>query len=397
MPPSSLRSVSYRDIAAQIAARLAAARAGLDPLAPWSEEVVVASGGLANAITRELLARIPNGIAGLELQTLESLARRIVNAAGELPRVANEGERRLAMRMAVRLVDDAMLESRGIAAMLERSYRDVRDSGFTLRAFERRVASAERSLRSARRTRTIIEVWYSYERLISRLGAIDPADLLERAAVLLKTKPQIVAGFYDMTGVQRKLIDALAPAMQFIPTIEQHEPPAVIEYETKLAELESVCDEVRKLLDAGVDPDTIGITARSIDPYDARLLSRFSTTRGFGTTFAEETPLIAHRIGRALVNLLRIRERGFPRAEVLELVRDGVRTKTRIDVNQADADTRRFRIAAGTAAELRLIRRNSRAVEDYIGVVADLEALTELPPDVLLRRVLAASGVRQAL
>jgi hypothetical protein len=63
MSHSSLRSVSYREIAAQIAARLAASRAGLDPLAPWTEEVVVASGGQANAITRELLTRNPNGIA----------------------------------------------------------------------------------------------------------------------------------------------------------------------------------------------------------------------------------------------------------------------------------------------------------------------------------------------
>jgi len=391
MPHSSLRSASYREIATQVAARLAQTRAEADPLAPWPEEVVVASGGLANAITRELLKLLPNGIAGLQLQTLESLARRIVNAAGEYPRVASEGERRLAMRTAVRRVDDAMLESRGIAAMLERSYRDVRDSGFTLRAFERRVHSAERSLRNARRTRTIIEVWYSYERLISRLGAIDPADLLERAAVLPKTRPQIVAGFYDMTGVQRKLIEALAPPIQFIPVVGGQAPsPLLTEYESKHAELESICDEVRKLLDSGVKPDAIGITARSIDPYDARLVNRFAAARGFGTTFAEETPLIAHRIGRALVSLLRIRERGYPRAEVLELVRDGVRTKTRIDVDKADADTRRSRIAAGTAAELRLIRRNSRTIDDYINVVAEIETLTEIAPVDLLSTQLFA-------
>src|SRR6185369_6710618 len=103
-----------------------------------------------------------------------------------------------------------------------------------------------------------------------------------------------------------------------------------------------------------------------------------------GTTFAEETPLIAHRIGRALVSLLRIRERGYPRAEVLELVRDGVRTKTRLDVDKADADTRRSRIAAGTAAELRLIRRNSRVIDDYINVVAEIETLAEIAPVDLL-------------
>src|SRR4051812_17736102 len=109
MPPGPLRSAAYKQIAGLIAQRLADARAGLDPLAPWTEEVVVASGGLANAIANELLQRIPNGIAGLQIHTLETLARRIVNAAGEFPRVANEAERRLAVRPAGRLRGGAVL------------------------------------------------------------------------------------------------------------------------------------------------------------------------------------------------------------------------------------------------------------------------------------------------
>ena len=93
-----------------------------DPLAAWPCDVIVASGGVADAIAREL-----GPTAGLQLQTLDELARRMVRA-----RVATEGERRLAMRTAARSIDDPLMSTRGIAAMLERSYRDMRDSGVTL-------------------------------------------------------------------------------------------------------------------------------------------------------------------------------------------------------------------------------------------------------------------------
>jgi PD-(D/E)XK nuclease superfamily len=390
MPGPTLHNARYRDIAEQIAERLAAARAGSDPFAPWREEVVVASGGMAQSITRALLRRMPHGVAGLRLDTLDMLARRIVNANGELPRVATEAERRLMMKIAVRTIDDAMLESRGISAMLERSYRDVRDSGFTLAAFERRTRAAERSLRSPRRTRTILRVWYEYERLIARLGAVDPADLFERAAVLAPTTrlaPQLVAGFYEMTGVQRKLIEALPVAAMWIPSIDNRQPTTdnpVSIADTRHSELESVCAEIAALLASGVYPEWIGIVSRSYDSYDVRLLNRFAAAHGFTTSFAEETPLLAQRIGRAMATLLRIRERGFPRADVIELLRDGLRTKARARIDELDAETRRVRIAAGSAAELRLVRR---PYEAYIAVIEEIEELTALDAVTLLERV----------
>src|SRR5436305_11530995 len=80
-----LRLARSRDIAAEVAARLATGA---------GEEVVVASSGMAAAIASELLSRMPNGVAGVRLQTLNDLARRIVNDAGEYPRVAGDAERR---------------------------------------------------------------------------------------------------------------------------------------------------------------------------------------------------------------------------------------------------------------------------------------------------------------
>src|SRR6266850_1370011 len=191
----------YRDLAGAIAARLNDAP---------QQEVIVASAGLASAITAELL-RGRAGVAGLRLQTIDAFARRLLNDAGEYPRVASDAERRLAMRMAVRTVDDPMMETRGIASMLERTYRDLRDGGLTLAQFEPRRP----------RTRLALRAWREYERLVAQLGAIDPADLLGRAAALAaNAKPQIVAGFYDMTSMQMRLVEACEVEAIYVPAGE---------------------------------------------------------------------------------------------------------------------------------------------------------------------------------
>lgn len=413
-----LRFAPYREIAAEVAARLAQ-RAGGDPLRPWAEEVIVASGAVARGIAEELVARMPGGAAGLRLQTLDELARRIVNDAGDYPRVAAEAERRLAMRTAVRsigaAVDDpasaAILESRGIASMLERAYRDVRDSGVNLETFRLRMRGAGRH---RERTRLVIRVWSEYERLVATLGAIDPADLFERAIALVErgaaVAPQLVAGFYDMTGIQLRFVETLRESGRlaglWIPALEgeayrfarpfldrfrdlelQVEPKlpirapqvSVAEGDSKHDELRGVCEEVAALLARGVRARDIGIVARSLDPHDAHLLGRFSRELGFATSAGVETPLVGHRIGRGIVTLLRLRERGFPRADVLELVRDGLKTKVRIDADETDVETRRARIAGGTSEELRTVRRKNRTLDDYVALVAELESLVSEP------------------
>jgi hypothetical protein len=400
----SLRFAPYREIASEIAARLMASRDGRDALASWDEEVIVPSRGAAEAIAAGLLARLPRGIAGLQLHSLDELAKRILAAHQQTPRVATDAERRLAMRIAVRSIDDVMMSSRGVAAMLERSYRDVRDSGFTLADFTRR---GTRGLRNPRRTELVVRAWTEYERLIAQLGAIDPADLLARATRLVdaRVQPQLLAGFYDMTGAQRQLAEALlraervsaiwvpseAPfAQPFIRTMSTYagrgfSPPLPAEggpaststaYNTRLDEVRDVCARVAELLAGGTPAGEIGIVARSLEPYDVHLLNRFAGEHGFATTLGDETPLAAHRLGRGALTLLRLRERGFPRSEVLGLLRDGLHAKTRLDVDAADKETRRARIAGGTSEELRRMRNRSPVIDGYIALVAELEALT---------------------
>src|SRR5687767_13532491 len=86
------------------------------------------------------------------------------------------------------------------------------------------------------------------------------------------------------------------------------------------------------------------------------------------------------------MTLLRLRERGFLRGEVLELLRDGLHVKTRIAIDVTDAATRRARIAGGTSEELRTMRTRPGVIEDYIEVVAELESLTSaIDIDFILR------------
>jgi RecB family exonuclease len=401
-----LRVAPYRDIAHEIAARLAAARDGFDPLSPWSEEVIVPSRGVAEAIAAELVTLMPHGVAGVRLQTLEELAQRLLADAGQTPRVASDAERRLAMRTAVRAVDHPMMESRGVATMLERAYRDVRDSGLTLAEFTKR-ANAARGLRNVRRTEAIVRAWSEYDRLIAQLNAIDAADRLGRVGgwrLAVGGKPeipmQLLAGFYDMTGAQLALVKALLDAGKiagvWVPTDQPFAQPLLatlafspprgekvpqsdegcVQYDSRLDELKHVCSQISALIAAGTPAKSIGIVARSLEPYDARLINRFAEEHGFATTLADEMPLAAHRIGRGALTLLRLRERGFLRAEVLELLRDGLHVKTRIDIDEADAATRRARLAGGTSEELRTMRTRSPVIESYINVVAELEALT---------------------
>jgi len=331
---------------------------------------------MAEAIAAEVLARVPRGVAALRIRFLEELALDLVPS-----RVASEAERRLAMRLAVRTIDHPMMDGRGVASMLERSYRDVRDSGLTLAQIR------TRGLRNPQRTQTVLRAFAEYERLIAQAGAVDPADLLATAARAPKSlRPQLLAGFYDMTGAQKAFVDSLPVAAVFVPTdlpfakafidgvpcsvTRASEPEArVTEHGTRFDEIRAVCTQIAALHASG--KTSIAITARSLDPYDIRLINRF-----IRTTLSDETPLAAHRIGRGAITLLQLRERGFPRGEVLELVRDGLHTRTRINVDRADYETRRARVAGGTSEELAPLRNRSHAIDDYIALVAELEELT---------------------
>ncbi len=390
-----LHFARYRDIAADVAARLSTG----------AEDAIVASGGMATAITAAALtpgaAASPNEslpqAVSLELVTIEVFARKLVNDAGEYPRVASDEEQRLAMRSAARLAADRIIDSQALGAMLQRSYRDVRDAGLTLDEFEQHLGS----MRSRRRAEAMLRAWRDYERLIADLGAVDPADVLLRAASLIESsngKPQVVAGFYDMTGAQLRIVHALSKAGRlaaiFVPASDDDAfanhyvkqlPDCVLapqsatlrikipaseiaQFETRAVELREVCKVVNKRIDEGASLASIAIVARSLTAHDIRLIHRFADESGFEVSAVETSPLFAHRIGRSVRALLRMRDRMFPRAGVMELLRDGFTISRQVNIDELDVSTRRANIAGGDSDSLR-----PRA-DEYADVVAELES-----------------------
>jgi RecB family exonuclease len=387
MPPL-LQFARYRDIAAE--------------LANCRDEIIVASAGLASAVQWRAVS-LRGSPASLRIATLDTFARRVLNDCGEYPHVASDSERRLAMTTALSAIDDPMMDTRGMVPMMERSYRDVRDSGISLAELERR--SRKRS-----RTQLLIRAWRAYEQLISSLPAVDPADVLERAATLIESstaniKPQVVAGFYDMTGAQLRLIsaltksgklatmfipigdgDAYAFASRFVSQVKTSLNPQPSSLHIKVAkktvdgfgskeqELRAVCASIRELLDKGTSPNQIGITARSLDPDDVRLLQRFSAEHQFTISARTDLSLIAHRLGRGTATILRLRERNFPRADVIDILRDGYRLRNQVRIDRVDVATREARISGGRAVDIRNPKEDP-LIEEYRAVVAELESL----------------------
>ncbi|HUP46961.1 MAG TPA: PD-(D/E)XK nuclease family protein [Thermoanaerobaculia bacterium] len=436
MPLPPLHLQPYHELSRSIAQRLASLRRPIDPLALWQVEVIVASSGVGRAIAGQLAAILPGGVAALRLQTIETFAQRLLNEAGHYPRLATPAERRLAMRTAARSVDHPMMEMRGTAAMLERSYRDVRDGGLTVAATAAR--SRSEPVRNRERLRAILRAWEEYERLITRLGAIDPADLLASAARLIAAgaslPPQIVAGFYDMTGAQFALVETLrgvekldsiyipmdphrpqnwafaTPLVQRLaseseprgPRPEAHALPirkpqsTISEHRTREEEARAVCTAIAERLAGGAAATAIGVVARSLEPYDVHLFERFAREHGFTFSTRTAVPLPAHRIGRGVTMLVRLRERDFPRGDVLELVRAGLQTSTRIHADRADVETRRAYIAGGGSGALEHRAQKSPVLADYVALVAELEALTDRIDASSLSRLVERFRIRDA-
>ena len=61
---------------------------------------------------------------------------------------------------------------------------------------------------------------------------------------------------------------------------------------------------------------------------------------------------------------------------MLEIIRDGLRTDTAINLDEADLKTREKRIAGGTSSVLRRVARRPLIIDDFIALVAQLERIT---------------------
>jgi ATP-dependent helicase/nuclease subunit B len=421
-------SGTYRDITSALARRILRERAGeadLLELLRSPVEILIPSRGVAEGIVAAMAAAFPQGVAGIRLQTIDTLALRILNSSHRYPCVAGEADRRLAMFTAASQIRDPRLNTPGIAVMLERSYRDIRDSGVTLSMFRRNRQHFMDPARSAE----LADCWRRYESLLGRAGSIDPADLLHQAVELLgpdtAVGAQIVFGFYDMTGLQEIFLQALqragkidslylpvqlaagAPAppysfarryLQQVEKIASSPQPtgaaprlapwSVRRHATAADEARETCRAVRALIDRGADPRRIGMVARTIGPTLEASLERWAAEFGFTLSRSPGRALASHPFGRALRLLLQVRELRFPRAAIIEIASAPLRRDFwgfSFQAERLDSATRQAEIAGGASSwvktSLARIETDHRyqleQVTNYIRILDRIERVTE--------------------
>lgn len=419
---------TYRALASRLAETIQDQRPStFDAWLTRPVSILVPSRSAATGIAGALLERFPQGVSGVVMMTPEQLAQSMLNAAGEFPRVASDAERRLAMRAAVEGVHNQAFERRGAAAMAERTYRDIRDSGMPTPAFAARLRKAQTT--NPARLEAIREAFEMYDAHIAKLGAIDPADLLRRAATLARrggVAPLTIFGFYDVTRIQEELITALFAAgvvesvlapietgadrlptddcrfgARFFDTVRElagtlphslaaDSGPALFVRASFTPEIEilEVCRGVRDALDAGVPPGEVAIVTRAVDPVEQREIARCARQFGFGIAPAPGRRLALQRIARGILLLLRLRRDGYRRSDVIEILYCGIDRATvglKDSPEWLDAATRKGDIPGGTSAavrqalpRLRNERRQSleRDVEAFAAVVEHLERIS---------------------
>jgi hypothetical protein len=413
---------SYRSIASALAEELRPRlRAG------ERCEIIVPTRSASEALLERLGDVLPT--IHLEVHSLETLALRVVNAAGHFPRPAADSERELAMELACRSVDADLASTPGITSMLLRAERDVRDSGIPLADLRHRIGSAARlSVRD--RLRRIERIWSASARLLRDSGASMTADVLESAIALVRSGAelprQIVFGFYDVTGLQQMFLDSLdeadrveavyvpvrlapdgevpAPFVFARPFVEwsrnrasketsldgDDETPdwTIMSQPSPIREMQEVCRAVRTLLDGGSAPGEIAIVARAIDPAEASLFATFARRFGFGLRGLPGRPLSGSRIARGVIDLLRLQERNFLRRDVMEILRAGARIpdiESLPPLDRLESATRKARIARGRRDTILTAEKRSRYDENepdetllhYADIVDSLDRLTK--------------------
>lgn len=389
-------------------------------------EFLVPSASVATSLTRAIVT-LTGGTAGVRIDTIDRLATRIVSAAQLSRRIASASERSVAMDLALRsaATDDPLFSTPGIAALLERSWRDAADSGVMLAELRARTQRHNHQ----ERFRTVVDVWGRYESLLTATGAEDPAWLIRTAIDQLSTARigrQIIFGFYDVTQLQERFLRALkdagkVEAIYFPFPFEGREPADAFEFATRLVtrlvdgeeiapasterasaaqlqvlrettrseEHREVCRAVAAQLASGASAAEIGVVKRMLTPLDIDLLQRSAAAFGFTFNRAPSRPLASTRAGRALILLLDVRANDFRRESVVELAASAIRSSALRGNRRAeriDEISRRCGIVGGPSEEAARVIAQSRFAEyesarDYVGFVAELESLTAGIPD----------------
>lgn len=430
---------TYGEIAAALAARLAARRSPSSPFEPVG--IIVPSRSAAEELARRLVG--PAGaVAGLLTMQVDQFALRVLNDRGRYPRVADGAESALAMELALRAAGDELASIHGAAAMLLRTHRDVRDSGLSLDELSARV-TRQKSLRNRDRIASAVAVWKRYEALLAEGGATVGADLLAAASRAIREgariAPQIVFGYYDATAAQLDVLRALAGAglvdSVWLPApldastsrpepdfayaapfveallggnIEIAGPAAaddragaweIRDFPSPMAEIRETCREIRRLVDGGAPPSSCAIVMRSTEAPQLALLDRVARDFGIELRGVPGAPVAANRIVRGVLSLLRVARGGLVRRDVMEVVRSGVRPGALgaiPELARLERATRRAGIARASASDVRALAKSRQDEREQSEPDADLLGYATLVERIARETKKAAGALRGA-
>jgi hypothetical protein len=295
-----------------------------------SVEIVVPSRSLREHVLAQLAAQ-GGGLLGVRCSTHRGLALRVlensgVDASEGLDAFAILARRFARLEESLALALDNLME--GYGGLLG-SVRDLLDAGFStahLRAIEEALetegptaASADELERAQALTRITARVLAAFD----ELGVGRSSILLQQATDLISHQPQtalaadsvLLHGFADATGVTSDFLTALLrsyggcvvfdrppdpidaeredPSASFTQRLEEHfrgvaeprqevtdvPPPQIALFRAlgRHGEMREVAQRVRDLLDAGIEPESIGIVAR--DPTHFRSVLRSELAR----------------------------------------------------------------------------------------------------------------------
>jgi len=313
--------------------------------------VIVPSRSLREHVAARI-AQEHGAAAGVVVQTLRGCARELLRRARE-PDVGRAGD--LLLPLIVRrhakelpaLLDVLGALDEGYSAVVE-TVRDLLDAGLD----ETNAGAAEDALAElpsdaqTERARAIVGLALRARAELSALGLPPPAALfvrateaLERDARIAHARALFVHGYADITGVQLALVKqlvALADARVVIdhppdptgaggvgaftarlrerlsaprPPAEPARlpaPPDLLRAPGAHAEVRAVAERIRKLLDAGMRPESIAVVARNLQPLRFAIATHF---RRLGVPFSGG-PGFLDPAGRRLRALLALLEQG---------------------------------------------------------------------------------------
>jgi RecB family exonuclease len=285
--------------------------------------VIVPSASLRNHVVARLVRGAGRALAGVVVQTLQQVASEVIERAGAsepdasaafgiLVRRAAQKDRGL--RRALDGLEDAFL-------VVEAAARDFLDAGFEaahLPAVLEKTGELGGRVSPDRLARVVAVAGVAADvsTRLAELGLRRPEQLPQRAAELLRrhgagtlpARAVVIHGFADLTGVAADLLQAVLAVHESIVLVDRPRDPAAPGREdagvafldrldvhlgglarvrssheadpatadafsapTAEAELRQVAHRVRRLLDGGVEPETVGIVARELRPVAAGL------------------------------------------------------------------------------------------------------------------------------